>query len=50
MGAYTIDIDGEDFHYYGPYTENLDGMMMTITVTIGPWNSGNSLKSNTNSL
>lgn len=35
--AYTIDIDGEDYTYYGPYTEDLDGMWMTITVNIVPW-------------
>lgn len=35
--AYIIDIDGEDYHYYGPYTESLEKLWMTITVNIVPW-------------
>ena len=35
--AYHIDIDGEDFHYYGPYTEDLEELWMSITVNIAPW-------------
>lgn len=35
--AYTIDIDGEEYHYYGSYTESLEELWMTITVNIVPW-------------
>lgn len=35
--AYHIDIDGEDYTYYGPYTESLEELWMTITVNIAPW-------------
>ena len=37
QSSYTIDIDGEDFHYYGPYTEDLEELWMSITVNIVPW-------------
>ena len=36
-GAYTIDLDGDAYTYYGPYTEDLESMWMTITVNITPW-------------
>lgn len=35
--AYHIDIDGEDYAYYGPYTESLEDLWMTITAPIAPW-------------
>ena len=35
--AYTIDIDGEDYTYYGPWTNDLEELWMTITVNIAPW-------------
>lgn len=37
QSSYTIDIDGEDYSYYGPYTNDLEEMWMTITVNIVPW-------------
>ncbi|MBR6270158.1 MAG: hypothetical protein IKR30_06290 [Bacteroidales bacterium] len=36
-GAYTIDIDREEYTYYGPYTEDLEDLWMSITVNIVPW-------------
>lgn len=35
--AYHIDIDGEDYTYYGPWTNDLEELWMTITVNIAPW-------------
>ena len=34
---YTIGLDGEDYHYYGPYTKDLEELWMSITVNIVPW-------------
>ena len=36
--SYTIDLDGDEYIYYGPYTESLEELWMTITVNIVPWN------------
>ena len=34
QSSYTIDIDGEDYTYYGPWTDDLNDQWMTIIVTI----------------
>lgn len=35
--AYHIDIDGEDYRYYGPWSGELNEQWTTITVNIVPW-------------
>lgn len=35
--AYIIDIDGENYRYYGPWSDVLNEEWMTITVNIMPW-------------
>lgn len=36
-GGFSLYLDGDCYEYYGPYTEDLEGMWMTITVNIAPW-------------
>ena len=35
--SYTIDLDGDAYTYYGPWTDDLESQWMTITVNIVPW-------------
>ena len=36
-GAYEILAGKDIYHYYGPYTESLEDLWMSITVNIVPW-------------
>lgn len=35
--AYEISLGKDVYHYFGPYTEGLEELWMTITVNIVPW-------------
>ena len=35
--SYTIDLDGDAYTYYGPWSDDLNEQWMTITVNIVPW-------------
>lgn len=36
-GAYQIDVDGQLYDFAGPWTDDLNGKWITITVNIVPW-------------
>lgn len=36
--GYTIIAGGEDYTYYSPYTEDIEGQWMLITAVPKPWN------------
>ena len=35
--GFTLSAGGDEYTYFGPYTEEIEGMWMVITVGINPW-------------
>lgn len=35
--GFTIDLSGDTYEYYGPYTEDIEGQWMLIYAGVAPW-------------